>query len=171
MTKRIGFEAITRKDARVLILGTLPGEESLRRKEYYANRANGFWKIMGELIGATPDMSYADRRALLKKKRIALWDVCASAHRAGSLDSKIQSSTIMPNDFGSFFKTHKSIELICFNGQPAERLFDRIIANTLPASVLAIRRQVLPSTSPAHARMRFDEKHLQWRKVLDEFVE
>ncbi|MDR3424173.1 MAG: DNA-deoxyinosine glycosylase [Alphaproteobacteria bacterium] len=170
MTDSIGFKAIASSDARVLILGTLPSAESLKRREYYAKKENAFWKIMGELAGACPDKPYAERQSCLKQKRIALWDVCASAKRVGSLDAKIQSATIVANDFCSFFKAHKQIELICFNGQPAEKLFCRFVLPSLPLSVVGLRRETLPSTSPAHAQMRFEEKLKRWREVLQEFI-
>jgi double-stranded uracil-DNA glycosylase len=58
MASCVSFEAISREDARVLILGTLPGAESLRRQQYYAKKENSFWRIMGELIGAAPELPY-----------------------------------------------------------------------------------------------------------------
>ncbi len=123
MASCVSFEAISREDARVLILGTLPGAESLRRQQYYAKKENSFWRIMGELIGAAPELPYEDRLDLLRARGVALWDVCASAERVGSLDSSIRSP--VANDFPSFFRAHQRIELICFNGQPAEKLFRR----------------------------------------------
>ena len=171
MTHRIGFSHIALPNARVLILGSLPGVESLRCRQYYGKKENGFWGIMGELVGASPDIPYVDRLSRLKDKKIALWDVCASAKRMGSLDSNIQPLTIVPNDFGSFFKAHKHIELICFNGQPAEKLFRRFVLVTLPPALAALRREVLPSTSPAHAKMRFEEKLQRWGEVLCDFID
>jgi double-stranded uracil-DNA glycosylase len=165
MANCVSFEAVSRDDARVLILGTLPGAESLRRQQYYAKKENSFWRIMGELIGASPELPYEDRLSLLKERGVALWDVCASAERVGSLDSSIRSP--VANDFPSFFRSHQRIELICFNGQPAERLFRR----SAPAGLPAIRQLVLPSTSPAHARMRFEEKLSRWREGLRAFVD
>ena len=164
MANCVSFEAISREDARVLILGTLPGAESLRRQQYYAKKENSFWRIMGELIGAAPELPYEDRLDLLRARGVALWDVCASAERVGSLDSSIRSP--VANDFPSFFRAHQRIELICFNGQPAEKLFRR----NAEAGSPAIRRLVLPSTSPAHARMRFEEKLSRWREALRTFV-
>ncbi len=119
---------------------------------------------MGELTGASPDKPYKDRLNFLKNNGIALWDVCKSAYRVGSLDSNIQSP--LPNDFGSFFKKHKRIELICFNGQPAEKLFRRFSLTGLPA----VRHIILPSTSPAHAKMTYKKKLFLWSKALREFV-
>lgn len=98
----VGFDPVEDASARVLILGTLPGAESLRCGEYYANRSNSFWRIMGDLVGAVPEMSYQDRLHRLKKNGIALWDVCLSAERTGSLDTRIAQSSIVPNEFGRF---------------------------------------------------------------------
>ena len=164
------FPPVAAADARALILGTLPGAESLKRREYYAKKENSFWKIMGELAGAFPYLPYEDRLNRLRQNGIALWDVCASAHRAGSLDSNIQLSTVVPNDFGSFFKAHRHVELICFNGQPAERLFRRKVLAVFP-DLARLRRVVLPSTSPAHAGMRFERKLALWREALGDFAE
>lgn len=164
MTHCTGFPPISRRNARVLILGSLPGVESLKQQQYYAKKQNSFWKIMGELAGAAPDLPYETRLKCLMQNRIALWDVCATAFRPGSLDSAIQSP--QANDFAAFFKTHKKIELICFNGQPAAKFFRLYVEPTLPASIRAIPRQTLPSTSPAHAGMKFDQKLSLWRAAL-----
>lgn len=164
VTHCVGFKAVSRGDAQVLILGTLPGVESLKKRQYYAKRQNSFWKIMEELAGASPDMPYEDRLKRLTGHGIALWDVCAAAARKGSLDSNIQAPE--PNDFVSFFKTHQDIKLICFNGQPAEKLFCRYVQPDLPKRILSLPRVTLPSTSPAHASMRYEHKLARWREAL-----
>jgi hypoxanthine-DNA glycosylase len=166
--KCVGFKAVARSDARVLILGTLPGAESLKRRQYYAKPQNSFWEIMGELVGATPDLPYAERKQRLTEHGIALWDVCAMAERKGSLDAAIRSPT--PNDFAAFFKTHPDIELICFNGQAAEKLFRRYVTPRLPENVLCVPGLILPSTSPAHAGMPFEQKLAHWREALGKFL-
>ena len=163
----IGFKPVAQKDAQVLILGSLPGAESLKQRQYYAKKQNSFWKIMGELAGAVPLLPYEARLKLLVKNRIALWDVCKAAERKGSLDSNILSP--VPNDFVSFFKTHKKIEKICFNGQPAEKLFRIYVMPDLPKKILLLPRIILPSTSPAHAGMRFERKLELWREGVDVF--
>lgn len=163
----VGFKPIAAQDARILILGTLPSVESLLRRQYYAKKENAFWKIMGELTGAMPERPYALRAKMLKEKRIALWDVCARAKRAGSLDSNIRRESIVANDFSNFFKTHPKIELICFNGQPAERLFRLYALPSLTPKIAAMPRITLPSTSPAFARLGWRKKMEIWRKALD----
>lgn len=166
MVKCTGFPAIADANARVLILGTLPGSKSLEENQYYAKKANSFWKIMGHLIGVNtlPDLSYRERLEQLKKNNIALWDVCESAEREGSLDSDIIPETIVANNFAAFFKAHPQIELICFNGQPAERLFRKHVRG------VSIRKEILPSTSPAHASKRPEQKLEEWRQILGEVI-
>jgi double-stranded uracil-DNA glycosylase len=146
--------------ARVLILGTLPGEESLKMKRYYAKKTNTFWRIMGDLLGDLPD-GYEDRLKCLKKSGIALWDVCLSCERAGSLDSRIVTSTVVANDFGTFLRTYPSIRLICFNGSTAEKLFRRKVN----ADFSGIRYELLPSSSAAHA-ITYERKSIVWRNIL-----
>jgi double-stranded uracil-DNA glycosylase len=164
--QRVAFEPVARTDARVLILGSLPGEESLRLGEYYGKKTNRFWWIMGELVGAAPDMAYADRLERLRQRHVALWDVCASAYRAGSLDKNILTPSVVPNDFAAFLAAHPQIALIGFNGRPAEKLFRDLVLSTLPATAAATPRAVLPSTSPAHASMPPTAKLALWRETL-----
>ena len=161
-----GFAPIARADARVLILGSLPGRESLRRRQYYAQPHNSFWKIMGTLVDAGPERSYAERRARLVAARIAVWDVCAAAHRSGSLDSAIVASSVVANDLGRFLARHPGIELVCFNGAKAAALYRRHVLEQLPEPLRALRLVVLPSTSPAYAALRFEHKLAAWAEVL-----
>jgi hypoxanthine-DNA glycosylase len=168
MNESCGFKAISRSDARVLILGTLPGKVSLETGEYYAQPRNAFWRIMAELIGCSPELCYEHRKRQLIERGIALWDVLASGCRAGSLDSEIQMSTVVSNDFRTFFEMHKNIELICFNGAKAAKIYESKVLPGLLVCLRQIPRQILPSTSPAHAAMRFEQKLSRWRIVLRE---
>jgi hypoxanthine-DNA glycosylase len=170
MVSSVGFPPVARADARVLILGSLPGAESLRLRQYYAKAQNGFWRIMGEIVGARPELGYEARLERLVSGGVALWDVCASAERAGSLDSSIVLSSVVANDFGAFLRGHGEIELICFNGGGAERLFGRLVVPRLAAAQAGIPRVRLPSTSPAHAGMRAEEKLRLWRVALGDLV-
>jgi TDG/mug DNA glycosylase family protein len=160
------FEPIARADARVLILGSLPGQMSLARGEYYAQPYNAFWRIMGELVGASPDLPYRKRLDCLKQHHIAVWEVCAAGFRAGSLDSAIQLSTVRANDFGTFLRAHPGINLICFNGRKAEEIFVRRVKQEPRAIFERIRYASLPSTSAAHAGMPFAQKLALWRSAL-----
>jgi double-stranded uracil-DNA glycosylase len=160
------FEPIARADARVLILGSLPGQMSLARGQYYAQPYNAFWRIMGELVGASPDVPYHDRVDLLKQHHIAVWEVCAAGFRAGSLDSAIQLSTVRVNDFATFLRAHPGISLICFNGRKAEEIYTRKVRKEPRAVFERIRYASLPSSSAAHAGMPFAQKLALWRNAL-----
>lgn len=160
-----GFAAISHPSARILILGSLPGAVSLERGQYYANPQNVFWQIMDTLVVAGPHLQYAQRTDALTKAGIALWDVCASAHRIGSLDSAIKHHAA--NDFARFFAEHPQINLVCFNGQKADALYRRSVLSKLPLAFQQLSTRVLPSTSPANASVPYAEKLRQWSSILD----
>jgi TDG/mug DNA glycosylase family protein len=166
--KSIGFGSVARADASVLILGSLPGQVSLARGEYYAQPQNAFWRIMGDLVGASRDLPYHRRLHLLIENRIALWDVCAAGERSGSLDSAIRVATVEANDLAAFLRTHPAIGLICFNGRKAKEIYDRLMLQKSLPLFERIRHEVLPSTSPAHATMTYEQKLSRWRGILAE---
>jgi hypoxanthine-DNA glycosylase len=157
------FPPVADADATVLILGSMPGKESLRQNQYYAHPQNAFWRIMGELIGAHPGLPYAQRLAILKSSGIALWDVLASCEREGSLDADIRAETA--NDFTAFFARHPHITKVCFNGSKAEQSFRKFVMDKQVLPQLEFQR--LPSTSPAHAGMRYAEKLVIWRAAIN----
>ncbi len=144
----------------MLILGSLPSQRSIAEQQYYAHPQNAFWRIMAELAGATG--TYTERCAALIRRRIAVWDVLAASVRPGSMDADIDTGSAQVNDFKSFFEEHPDVGRICFNGRKAAQLFER------SAAELAAPREliVLPSTSPAYAAMRFDDKLQHWRAGL-----
>jgi len=161
-----GFPPIADAHARILILGSLPGQVSLQRQQYYAHPQNAFWKVMGCLLDAGPELPYRDRAQRLVTNGIALWDVCAAAQRPGSLDTSIVHSSVVPNDLTAFIEAHPGIGLICFNGAKAADLYRRLVLPGLPTNARPIRYVTLPSTSPAHAAMSFEEKLTRWAAVL-----
>jgi double-stranded uracil-DNA glycosylase len=160
-----GFPPVADDHARVLILGSLPGQMSLRQQQYYAQPHNAFWKIMGRLFGAGPELPYDERTRRLVSSGVALWDVCAAAHRPGSLDAAIRHSSVVPNDFAGFIASHPQIRLIVFNGSKAAELYRRTVLPALPTAIRSVRCETLPSTSPAHASMRFEDKLARWSIV------
>ena len=146
------------------MLGTLPGEESLRRREYYAHPRNLFWPIVFGLFGATPARDYAERLAFVMAQGIALWDVCELGEREASADSAIRRER--PNAIDRLLEAHPMIHAVAFNGTTARRLYDRHFTRRADLAYLA-----LPSTSPAHARLDFATKLAHWtalREVLAE---
>ena len=157
-----GFPAIARADARILILGSLPGQRSLDANQYYAHPRNTFWKIMREIAGA--EGNYGERCEALKDHGIALWDVLASSVRPGSMDANIQSDTAVANDFSGFLSNHEAVETICFNGQKAAQMFSRMVQPGLDRNGLHF--ESLPSTSPAYASMSYVDKLNKWRSII-----
>lgn len=166
-----GFEPIGDRGARVLVLGSLPGRVSLARGEYYAQSQNAFWPIMGCVYGAAPSSTYAERCELLIRHRVALWDVCASARRRGSLDASIDRDSVVINDFTSYFAAHPGVERILFNGAAAFTLYERRVLPKLAGQAAALERLRLPSTSPANASISYDRKLAAWRSSLARSVE
>jgi len=159
------FPPIAGPDARVLVLGSMPGVESLRQHRYYGHPRNAFWPILGRLFGFDPARAYDERVEALRTHRIALWDVLAHCVRPGSLDADIRDE--VPNELGSFLTERPTIHTIAFNGQKAAAAFRKHVATRAPDEVARRRLETLPSTSPAHAGMTFEEKLRRWSVVRD----
>ena len=163
------FPPIENARARVLILGSMPGGASLAAGQYYAHPQNLFWRIIGDLLGVKPGLSYAARTRLLKAKGIALWDVLESCVREGSLDSAIEETSIAVNDFTSFYGAHPRMERVFFNGAKAQAAYRRYVIPALGADGPIVEYLRLPSTSPAHAALSFEKKRDAWKAVLGAF--
>jgi hypoxanthine-DNA glycosylase len=158
------FVPVSNTDARVLILGSMPGTKSLKENQYYAHPSNTFWKIMGELLGMKPGILYEEKLCILKSSGIALWDVLASCERGeSSLDSDIRKESA--NDFASFFTQHPHITQVFFNGSKAEQCFRKFVQGKQVLPLLAFYR--LPSTSPAHAGKSYADKLQEWRAIIN----
>ncbi|QCU72479.1 DNA-deoxyinosine glycosylase [Luteimonas yindakuii] len=166
-TRLAGLPAVARGDARILVLGSMPGTASLAAQRYYAHPRNAFSPIMGALAGAAPELPYPQRLARLAGAGIALWDVLAHCERAGSLDARIEPGSIVVNDFDAFFAAHPHVALVAFNGGTAARVFARHAANALRPGTATV---TLPSTSPAYAAMPLAGKLAAWRAALEPLV-
>ena len=164
MSEVRSFAPVAAPDARVLILGSMPGVASLGAQQYYAHPRNAFWPIMGALLGFAPDTPYADRLRALTQAGIALWDVLGACRRPGSLDAAIDEASIVPNDFAAFFARHRHIRQVFFNGTKAASSFRRHVLPVLPSPV-PLQLTALPSTSPAHASISYARKLAHWRIV------
>ncbi|WP_421861793.1 DNA-deoxyinosine glycosylase [Motiliproteus sp.] len=160
------FAPVIDAGAKLLILGSMPGQRSLEQQQYYAHPRNAFWPIMAELLGFDVDLPYNERLAQLTRHGIALWDVLAECRRPGSLDSSIVEQSIRPNDFAALLDLHPTIGAIFFNGAKAEQAFKRYVLPTLSDRQQQLTRQRLPSTSPAHAAMKLSQKKLFWKEQL-----
>ncbi|HXH64335.1 MAG TPA: DNA-deoxyinosine glycosylase [Mariprofundaceae bacterium] len=163
----IGFPYVAQPDARVLILGSMPGAASLAATQYYAHPRNAFWPLMGEMLRFDAGLPYAERLQALQEAGIALWDVVHRCHRPGSLDADIRHDTVEANDFPAFFRDHARIRAIFFNGQTAAALYRRHVLPQLSGPWRDLPRHVLPSTSPAHAGRSPAEKLAIWRQIAD----
>lgn len=161
-----GFAPIAGQQARVLILGSMPGVASLQKQQYYAHPQNSFWPILGALCGATPDLPYDTRVQILERSRIAVWDVLQACQRIGSLDTAIQPKSVRINDFCSFLTEQTDLRLIAFNGTTAQTLWQKHVETALPERLRTIATRLLPSTSPAHATLNRAAKLERWRVIL-----
>ncbi len=148
----------------VLILGSMPGLASLAAFQYYAHPQNGFWRIAAELLGFDASAPYRERTRALKTARIALWDVLRSCAREGSLDAGIAKDTEVANDFRKFFRAHKRITHVFFNGAKAQACFTRHVLRGMDSGSISFAR--LPSTSPANASLSFERKLEAWRAII-----
>lgn len=154
------FPPIVDKQSRIIILGSMPGRESLRKQEYYGHPRNQFWNIIYSLYGQQPDTEYSKRASFLKRKRIALWDVIETCRREGSMDSNITCEKV--NDFDWLFYGHPNIRHAFFNGTKAYETFRKKIGFKYEG----ITFTKLGSTSPAYV-IGFEERLKQWKIVKE----
>ena len=153
-----GFPPLYVSNSRILILGTFPSPLSREKNEYYGNPRNQFWRIMHEVFGEpySNTIGYERKKALIYANGIAVWDVIAECEADGALDSTIRNpeyNTDLPA-----FIMENGISRVFFNGNNAFMFYRRGIGD--------IDKNVLPSTSPAYARMGFDKKAHLWREAL-----
>ncbi|MFA5913004.1 MAG: DNA-deoxyinosine glycosylase [Burkholderiales bacterium] len=160
------FPPIADAKARILILGSMPGNASLAAGQYYAHAQNLFWHILGEVTGMAASAPYAARALALRSHGIALWDVLASCTREGSLDSAIDEASIDANDFASFYRLHPGIVQVFFNGAKAEASYRKYVLPGLADGLGPQHFRRLPSTSPANASMSRAYKHRVWKRAL-----
>ena len=153
--RKSSFAPVCRGDARLLVLGSLPGEASLAAARYYAHPQNRFWQLMGAVIDAPlVGMDYEARLVALVEAKVALWDVVASATRKGSLDTAIRNVT--HNALADLVARLPDLRLIAFNGQRAASIGTRALGADCPVPTLT-----LPSSSPAHT-LAFEAKKTAW---------
>jgi len=138
------FEPVVSKDSQILILGSMPGGESLKKQQYYAYSRNVFWKLIHELLGEVYQEAYDNKLIMLEEHHIALWDVLKHCERDGSLDKDIRNE--YPNDFASFYANEPGIRAVFFNGQKAGKSYEKHIG----LDSTDMNYFTLPSTSPAN---------------------
>ena len=156
------FDPVVGERTRLLVLGSLPGERSLARQEYYGNRQNRFWMLMSEVIGIDlVPLDYASRLQALLAHGVGLWDVVAEADREGSLDHRIRDH--VGNDLIQLIVSLPRLEVIAFNGGTAARMGLQVLGEH--AARYRIVR--LPSSSPAYT-LAYAEKLAVWRTLRDD---
>ncbi|KKC24732.1 DNA-deoxyinosine glycosylase [Sphingomonas sp. SRS2] len=157
--RKTSFPPIVDQDTRVLFLGSLPGEASLRAARYYAHPQNQFWRLVGAVIGdeGLPGLDYPNRLAALAAAGVGLWDVVADAVRQGSLDGAIRDHR--PNDLAALVASLPVLRAIGFNGATAARIGRKMIGE--PAGIVLID---LPSSSPAYT-LNYAAKLHDWAKI------
>lgn len=148
-------------NAVLLVLGSLPGEASLAERRYYAHPRNQFWRLVGSAIGLDlPALDYPRRLEALAQARIGLWDVVASAHRRGSLDSAMRG--IEANPLADLVRTLPDLRAVAFNGATSAKVGRKALAQKSSLTLID-----LPSSSPAHAAMTYTDKAARWAVLAD----
>jgi len=161
--RKSAFPPVVAPDTRVLILGSLPGEASLKAQRYYAHPANLFWRLAGAVIGREDlsTLAYELRLEALLAAGVGLWDTVASAVRRGSLDAAIREAEHAP--LADLVATLPRLRAVGFNGKTSAKIGRPQLAGTNLALI------DLPSSSPAHASMLYSEKLQRWLP-LQEFL-
>ena len=160
MSVKVGLPPVARSDARLFILGSLPGDASLAARRYYAHPQNAFWRLVGRVTGEDLQaLDYSARLERLMENRIGLWDVVAHARRKGSLDQAIRGAG--HNPLADYFSGFPNLEAIAFNGATAATIGRRLL-NALEGVTLIN----LPSSSPANTRP-FAEKAQAWDRLAE----
>lgn len=166
MNHKQSFNPIIDNKSKVLVLGSIPGEESLQKQQYYANPRNHFWSIIYALFGLEAEQFYEKRINFLLDKGIALWDVIATCERIGSLDVNIKNEK--PNRIKELLDEYHNIRFIAFNGTKAYDTYMKKINYFRNGAILYKK---LPSTSPIPGKniKTFTEKLDEW-KIICEFI-
>jgi hypoxanthine-DNA glycosylase len=163
LSVKVGLPPIARRDARLFLLGSLPGDASLVARRYYAHPTNQFWRLLGSGIGEElQPLSYDERLERLAERRVGLWDVIASATRQGSLDQAIREA--QHNRVEHLLQDYPDVLAIAFNGSTAAAAGRKLIGEPRPGLALID----LPSSSAANTKS-FAEKAAAWA-ALREFV-
>lgn len=151
-----GFDPEIDDRCRVLILGSYPGKDSLKKRQYYGHEKNQFWRLIGDLIGKELiDLPYEERMKTLKDNHIGLWDVYLSVERKGSLDSAIKKPVL--NDFSRLKEMCPELKIICFNGKKAGK-------HSSDLEKLGYDTITLLSSSPANA-IKYEIKLSDWKRM------
>ncbi|MDE2607999.1 MAG: DNA-deoxyinosine glycosylase [Burkholderiales bacterium] len=153
-----GLPPVWRADTEVVVLGSFPGAASLAAAQYYAHPRNQFWRLLEQVLGEPlTALPYEARLERVLSHRVGIWDVLAACRREGSLDTAIREAT--PNDFEWLHAHAPRLRKLCFNGKTAGRFAPKLAA-------AGYATLVMPSSSPAHAALTFEQKLREWQHLL-----
>jgi len=154
------FLPIIDKNTTRIVVGTMPSVDSLRFSQYYGHPRNQFWKIFFSIFeGGRAPLDYEDKTNTAKQHGVGLWDVLATCERKGSLDSNISDERF--NDFLALLKEYPGVRMLIFNGQNSSKYFRKVFGQ-----IPGVEYRIMPSTSPAHASLNFEQKLTEWKSVL-----
>lgn len=156
------FEPVFDENSRVLILGTFPSVKSREENFYYGHPQNRFWRLIANLTGEEVPTTIAEKKALLLRHGIALWDVVLECDIIGSSDSSIRN--VVPADINRILKS-ANIEKIIANGATAHRLYEKYCRESTGREAVKC-----PSTSPANAAFGMERLTEEWRRILIDFA-
>jgi len=157
------FKPLINRNSKILILGTIPGQISIKKGQYYANTKNQFWDIIYSIYNTTIHDRYEDRCDFLLRNKIGLWDILAHANRKGSSDNTIKNES--PNDILGLLEYYPNIETFIFNGSKAEKLFKKHFSE-ISEKINCVR---VSSSSPTPRRYvkSLEEKKIEWAKAIN----
>lgn len=155
------FSPIIDSNTRILFLGSFPSIASFEQSFYYAHPRNVFWPILEAIFNVRLETNEA-KKVFCLEKRIGLWDVIGSCERSNSSDTNLKNC--IPNDFKKLLYDFPNIEAIGFTGKKSCDLFEKYFSD------LKVEKRVLPSTSPAHAAMKREEKQKIYKEFLDNYL-
>ena len=150
------------ENSKVLILGSFPSVKSREAAFFYAHPQNRFWRVLSAVLNEPLPVSVEEKRAMLLRHGIALWDVIGSCRIVGSADASIEQ--VQPNDLTKILAAANIRAVFC-NGTAAGKYF---AAFQQPA--LGREAVVLPSTSAANARCKLEDLTAVWCRALTPFL-
>ena len=142
------IEPVFDTESRVLILGTMPSPKSREVQFYYGHPQNRFWRVLAAVLGEEVPQSVPEKKAMLLRHRIALWDVLAECEITGASDSSIRNP--VANDL-SVILDHAPVQAVFTTGATAWKLYTRL--QKPHTGIEAVR---LPSTSPANCAVKME---------------
>lgn len=149
----------------VLILGTLPSDESIKSGQYYQNPTNRFWTIIHTLFGGLPNDK---SKEFLFNHKIALWDCLKYAQRKGSTDNRIVKGSEIPNDISKFLKENPTIEYIILNGpSKTKSYFDMFNIGLYNEYEIIDLPQTSKRNETGKNKISFEEKLSKWKVLKD----